>query len=570
MSRTDHAAESGRPLSVVGYHGTTRGGFAALKPNIRRGEQLGFGIHLASDYSFASLYAFDQKVARKGGKSPRVVVGLVRMNKPLYAAREVKEGSIEFDLAKKLAGPRLVTIKDEHGVRCCWLQNAIDASSPERAQKVIEDAGYDGVVYRARVGTVGVNARFTAESLSYLVFRPEQVVILEQRAEPKARASQKLVCPAEIVWDEGDTDNTLCARFGQGESHVRYTMDDAGNIRLLGIWRDRESEDGVRGIDMVTWLKSAYGRKIVVDEVAPTAIGFWDKMLESKLIARYTDKEFSDQPHLPPEPAPLFNGRRVLLDDVGVVQRFYRGRAPTTSEDSLVRSAKSAAAVTAFSPSPVVATVQAADANSAAYADGASVDVVHLAINNPLKIATASVNLGALAKKIGDGTTGRMPREAMFETLVALLAAKESGTKNAFDLRLKPSGDLREALNRCRQALDAGTGEEFEKLLSTVHVDVSALVNCEVFRVALGEIGYDGVIHRQPFAHGARQAVLLTGQQIGPEHINDRREIWVYQPLSDSQIVGAAEFADRPAQSGAALKHGTYRAPEVPQRFAPA
>jgi hypothetical protein len=162
---------------IIGYHGTTAGNFQEFVPRIRKGEQLGFGIHFSADPLFAKLYALDVLTARKG-RSPILYVAELSLSNPLTSNKIVTEGTKEFDLAKNLAGRRFWTSKDEEGRQCAWLQHAIDASSPTRAIKLISEAGYDGVIYEARVGTQGVNARIIAKSLSYLLMSNEQIKII--------------------------------------------------------------------------------------------------------------------------------------------------------------------------------------------------------------------------------------------------------------------------------------------------------------------------------------------------------------------------------------------------------
>jgi N12 class adenine-specific DNA methylase/GGDEF domain-containing protein len=166
----------GRPLVV--YHGTTSGGFEVFKANIRKGEQLGFGIHFAEDPAFADRYANDPQVARKG-KKPHVFNAYLSLTNPLTANQVVKEGSPEFALAKKLAGKNLYTVKDDNGVPSVYLQNVIDSVNPQKAEKAIREAGYDGVIYKSRIGTRGVvgygGGTVTAESQSIIVFSPTQI-----------------------------------------------------------------------------------------------------------------------------------------------------------------------------------------------------------------------------------------------------------------------------------------------------------------------------------------------------------------------------------------------------------
>jgi hypothetical protein len=166
--------EGGKPLVV--YHGTRAHGFDTFRPNIRKNEQLGFGIHFSESEDFARLYAEDDTVARRGKSSGMYSVYLSIKN-PLNAAQIVYEGSPEFMLAEKLAGKKLYTSKDADGRRAAYLQNAIDGTSPQRAEKLIKDAGYDGVIYNARVGqkTPYNGAIYRGESRSFIVFEPSQI-----------------------------------------------------------------------------------------------------------------------------------------------------------------------------------------------------------------------------------------------------------------------------------------------------------------------------------------------------------------------------------------------------------
>lgn len=168
----------GRPLLV--YHGTTSGGFETFRPYTRKGEQLGFGIHFAVDHDFAKRYADDPLVARKG-KTPQTYVAYLSIQNPLDAARLVREGMPEFALAKKLAGNRIPFMKDEQGVPTVWLQNAIDAASPARAQRLIQAAGYDGIRYDSTIRQRAVGGSYNmGQSVSYVVFDAQQVMIVNQ------------------------------------------------------------------------------------------------------------------------------------------------------------------------------------------------------------------------------------------------------------------------------------------------------------------------------------------------------------------------------------------------------
>jgi hypothetical protein len=173
----------GGPLVV--FHGTRAGDFDQFRPNIRPGEQVGFGIHFAESAHFARRYASDVKVARLGS-SPKVYAVALHAERPLFADRVVRAGEPDFALARELAGNRLfrMTQKDEAGVDCVYLQNAIDCASPQRAQRAIEAAGYDAVRYQSRIGMPGAagwsrgRTRAAGEvntATSWIVFRPDQI-----------------------------------------------------------------------------------------------------------------------------------------------------------------------------------------------------------------------------------------------------------------------------------------------------------------------------------------------------------------------------------------------------------
>jgi uncharacterized DUF497 family protein len=173
------------------YHGTRAGEFDAFRPNYRKGEQLGFGIHFAADKDLALRYALDENTSRKG-KQPMLYTVDLTINRLLKADQIVREGSPEFDLAKKLAGPRFMTTKDENGVRCAWMQNAIDASSGQRAERLIREAGYDGIEYEAAIISAAAPGRYNkhAAGTSYVVFEPGQVKIVEKESPTEQTTKQ--------------------------------------------------------------------------------------------------------------------------------------------------------------------------------------------------------------------------------------------------------------------------------------------------------------------------------------------------------------------------------------------
>ena len=192
------ADESGRPLVV--YHGTRAGLFDEFRPHYRPKEQLGFGIHWSEDQSFAERYAFDDSTARRGS-SPVVYEANLIVRNPLYGNSLVCEGTKEYELAIAIAGKKVLTstwqegtpesgfigegesrsriIGAAYGRKCLFMQNAIDKASGERAAKLIQQYGFDGVRYTARVGKRALyHYSTTAEAPSWVVFSPSQIVVL--------------------------------------------------------------------------------------------------------------------------------------------------------------------------------------------------------------------------------------------------------------------------------------------------------------------------------------------------------------------------------------------------------
>ena len=178
--------------NILGWHGTTAPPFEQFKPNIRKNEQLGFGIHFADDPEFAKEYALNELVARRKGNNSRLYKAELATSNPLSAASLVQEGSPEFNLAKKLAGKSFFALKDDLGIPTAYLQNAIDATSPARAERLIRDAGYDAIRYNSRLGELSPGATGLTnlrKSPATLVFSPDQIQILEQISLLKGLAS---------------------------------------------------------------------------------------------------------------------------------------------------------------------------------------------------------------------------------------------------------------------------------------------------------------------------------------------------------------------------------------------
>lgn len=195
---------NGDPLTV--YHGTRAGLFNEFRPHYRPKEQLGFGIHWSEDQSFAERYAFDDSTARKGS-SPIVYEANLIVRNPLYANSMVCEGTKEYALGIALAGNNRKMLTDtwygdapEGGVtsngamvigagdgkKCLYMQTAIDRASGERAANLIQQFGFDGVRYTARVGKRSLyHYSTTDEAQSWVVFSPTQIVVTGTYGSPE-------------------------------------------------------------------------------------------------------------------------------------------------------------------------------------------------------------------------------------------------------------------------------------------------------------------------------------------------------------------------------------------------
>jgi hypothetical protein len=154
---------------------------------------MGFGTHVTPDPEFSSEYAIGN-AARKG-PSPNIMPLKVNLGNMLDANQIVKEGTEEFELAKKLAGKRLFTQNDENGVKSVFLQNAIDSTSPARAYNILRDAGYDSVKYKAKIKTPLVGNAYIPgrEADAYTVLNPANIRSRFAQFDPAKQDSSDLL-----------------------------------------------------------------------------------------------------------------------------------------------------------------------------------------------------------------------------------------------------------------------------------------------------------------------------------------------------------------------------------------
>jgi len=182
LARRGVRTASGITTPVV-HRGTTAGPGTDFKRRYRPKEQLGFGIHFTEDIELAEKYAYDPKIAR-AGKSPYVHHAILHMENPLIANKIYYEGEPEYDLAfefMKDSRHKIKPIKDERGIYGIYLQNAIDTTSPERAERIIREHGYDGVIYTVKLVEPGLHnmGRVLKKATGYIVFNPEQIEVVE-------------------------------------------------------------------------------------------------------------------------------------------------------------------------------------------------------------------------------------------------------------------------------------------------------------------------------------------------------------------------------------------------------
>ena len=79
---------------------------------------------------------------------------------------------------------------------------------------------------------------------------------------------------------------------GRHQMWLCWSDDDEHPAHVV-LWRTRDGEIVIKGIvanaefrgrDMLRWIASAWGLPIRVVEVIPSAMGFWDRMMEQGLV----------------------------------------------------------------------------------------------------------------------------------------------------------------------------------------------------------------------------------------------------------------------------------------------
>ena len=161
----------GRPLLV--YHGTMSD-FEVFRPHYRRSEQMGFGMHFTSDNGMASDYAGGEAARQPRGGAPRLLEGFLQVRSPLNAEWVGPKGTPEHALARALY-PKIDTIRTAYlhkqanglvveriGISMSWaLSEALAGKGGgKRVERILREAGYDGVRYTAVITTISKPTRW--------------------------------------------------------------------------------------------------------------------------------------------------------------------------------------------------------------------------------------------------------------------------------------------------------------------------------------------------------------------------------------------------------------------------
>jgi len=174
----DKAAKDGGYVIGPVFHGTTRGGFSEFRlgPG-RKNETLSFGVHFWYDKAMADRYAEDPLVRRSKSGTPEVKSAYLAIQNPLDAERIVEEGSPEFELLRKIAGRKFLSMKNESGIPIAYIKNNLDDAVPSRVHGMLIDAGYDGLLYSGDIGSVSPYGRkfISAQGKAVIAFSPGQI-----------------------------------------------------------------------------------------------------------------------------------------------------------------------------------------------------------------------------------------------------------------------------------------------------------------------------------------------------------------------------------------------------------
>ena len=164
--------EHGKPQSF--FHGTTHA-FSEFTPKTDKKMQHGFGIHFTHDPEKASRYATTDVHHKKLGKAPNVHKVHLRAKNVLDTDQMYHKDTHPQHYALhhalyKGTGRKPYVSKEGHFVV------SPDVTNPNRAQKLIQQHGFDAVKYKAKEGrSTGYGMAKTDEYPAITVFHPGQV-----------------------------------------------------------------------------------------------------------------------------------------------------------------------------------------------------------------------------------------------------------------------------------------------------------------------------------------------------------------------------------------------------------
>lgn len=165
-----------KPRTV--FHGTPKQFDRFKLGPIRRGMQLGFGVHFAECPDFALQYA---------GDNGRLIACHLHADRVLDVSNIVLEGSETFEFARDLHKRCRKSFSVEEGMAFVNL----DRFDPKTVQAAMQRSGYDGIRYISEMRTISGMGCFTSgpSSIAYVVLDPDQAEIVEADVKPQTLAS---------------------------------------------------------------------------------------------------------------------------------------------------------------------------------------------------------------------------------------------------------------------------------------------------------------------------------------------------------------------------------------------
>ena len=170
--------------------------------------------------------------------------------------------------------------------------------SHDEMQQVLAKTKQSAIPQRTDAGETSMHVAPGHEEIAkkegWDTFNPEYFREHNGRTATAAEAaSKKIISPEDDVSnDNGNHKNSRTAFFG--DSHLNYRISN-GTAHVEGI---NHEEGGAHGHEMVRWLKSQPGvNKIIPEDVALDAQGFWNKMEDSGLLGSTAESRYPPHPN---------------------------------------------------------------------------------------------------------------------------------------------------------------------------------------------------------------------------------------------------------------------------------